>query len=199
MKQVLGFNVSRSSASGVGGARDGDGVDGDSHRNVTRRVVYEIICPTVPAAEHSGMRTHNIPYTATMVYPMCTGMSFDNELAVRILRHGISGKVIGPLSHHLHMGKGELVGFLDLDRSTAKRFEDKDKSLPTHAAENVLRLLELESLANDTFETEEAALQWLRKEHPMLEGESPLESAKTSFGARRVKDILIAIKYGGVV
>lgn len=198
MKQVFGLNVMRPSSASVGGASDGTSVDGDSHRNVTRRVVYEIICPTVPA-EHSGMWTHNIPYTATMVYPMCTGMSFDNELAVRILRHGISGKVIGPLSHHLHMGKGELVGFLDLDRSTAKRFEDKDKSLPTHAAENVLRLLELESLANDTFETEEAALQWLRKEHPMLEGESPLESAKTSFGARRVKDILIAIKYGGVV
>ena len=198
MKYVSGFNVTRSSAPGVGGARDGGGVDEHSHRNVTRQVVYDIICPAVPA-EHSGIWKHHIPYAATMVFPICIGMPFDNELALRILRHGISGKVIGPLSHHLNMGKGELVGILDLDRSTAKRFEDKDKSLPTHAAENVLRLLELESLANDTFETEEAALQWLRKEHPMLEGESPLESAKTSFGARRVKDILIAIKYGGVV
>jgi uncharacterized protein (DUF2384 family) len=33
----------------------------------------------------------------------------------------------------------------------------------------------------------------------MLEGDSPLELAKTSYGAQRVKDILIAIRYGGVV
>jgi hypothetical protein len=33
----------------------------------------------------------------------------------------------------------------------------------------------------------------------MLDGDSPLEAAKTSFGAQRVKDILIAIRYGGVV
>ncbi len=66
-------------------------------------------------------------------------------------------------------------------------------------AEDLLRLFEIEKMANDTFETEEAALAWLRRPHPMLEGESPLESAKISFGARRVKDILVAIKYGGVV
>lgn len=64
-------------------------------------------------------------------------------------------------------------------------------------ADDALRLLELEKMANDTFESEEAALGWLRRPHPMLDGESPLESAKTSFGARRVKDILVAIKYGG--
>ena len=35
--------------------------------------------------------------------------------------------------------------------------------------------------------------------HPMLDGESPLECAKSGFGAQRVKDILVAIRYGGVV
>ena len=32
----------------------------------------------------------------------------------------------------------------------------------------------------------------------MLDGETPLRAAKTSFGAQRVKEILNAIKYGGV-
>lgn len=53
--------------------------------------------------------------------------------------------------------------------------------------------------AIDTFGTEEAALEWMRKPHPMLDGESPLESAATSFGSRRVRNILVSIKYGGVV
>ena len=50
-----------------------------------------------------------------------------------------------------------------------------------------------------TFETEDEIPAWLRHPHPVLEDDGPLEAAKTSFGAQRVKDILIAIRYGGVV
>lgn len=124
---------------------------------------------------------------------------FNNEQALRILKRGISSRVITPLSDYLELGKGELVGILDLDRTTALRRADKDQPLPLHSAENVLRLLELKEMANDTFESEDAALGWLRRPHPMLDGESPLESAKTSFGSNRVKDILVSIKHGGVV
>lgn len=127
------------------------------------------------------------------------GHAFSNERALRILKRGISSQVIAPLSDYLAIGKGELVGMLDMDRTTALRRAGKDLPLPTHSAENVLRLLELKDIANDTFESEDTALGWLRRPHPMLDGESPLESAKTSFGSRRVKDILVAIKHGGVV
>lgn len=124
---------------------------------------------------------------------------FNNEQALRILKRGISSRVITPLSDYLELGKGELVVILDIDRTTALRRADKDQPLPLHSAENVLRLLELKEMANDTFESEAAALGWLRRPHPMLDGESPLESAKTSFGSSRVKDILVSIKHGGVV
>jgi putative toxin-antitoxin system antitoxin component (TIGR02293 family) len=116
-----------------------------------------------------------------------------------ILRHGISGRVIDPLSEYLDVGKGELAVMLDLDRTTAQRRAGRNEPLPMHSAESVLRLLELEDMANATFESEEAALQWLRRPHPMLDNDSPLEAAKTSFGARRVKDIMVSVKYGGVV
>lgn len=127
------------------------------------------------------------------------GASFNNERALRILKRGISSKVISPLSDYLMVGKGDLVLILDLDRTTVLRRAGKDQPLPLHSAESVLRLLELKELADDTFETEDAALGWLRRPHPMLDGETPLESAKTSFGSKRVKDILVAIKHGGVV
>ena len=68
-----------------------------------------------------------------------------------------------------------------------------------HSAEGVLRLLELDQMASDTFASDEEAASWLRRAHPMLDGESPLEATKTSFGAQRAKDILVAVKYGGVV
>jgi putative toxin-antitoxin system antitoxin component (TIGR02293 family) len=125
--------------------------------------------------------------------------SFNSEKAVSILRQGISSRAIEPLSDLFGVGKGDFAAYLDLDRTTALRRANKDQALPMHAAEGVLRLLELEAMATDTFESDDAAHGWLRRPHPMLEGECPLEAAKTSFGTRRVKDMLVAIKYGGVV
>jgi putative toxin-antitoxin system antitoxin component (TIGR02293 family) len=125
--------------------------------------------------------------------------TFNSEKAVSILRQGISSRAIEPLSDLFGVGKGDFAAYLDLDRTTALRRANKDQALPMHAAEGVLRLLELEAMATDTFESDDAAHGWLRRQHPMLEGECPLEAAKTSFGTRRVKDMLVAIKYGGVV
>jgi putative toxin-antitoxin system antitoxin component (TIGR02293 family) len=125
--------------------------------------------------------------------------AFNSEKAVSILRQGISSRAIEPLSDLFGVGKGDFAAYLDLDRTTALRRANKDQALPMHAAEGVLRLLELEAMATDTFESDDAAHGWLRHPHPMLEGDSPLEAAKTSFGTRRVRGMLVAIKYGGVV
>lgn len=123
----------------------------------------------------------------------------DIVSAHKIVKRGISSRAITPLGDFLGLGKGTVAEYLDLDRGTANRRAAKDQLLPMHAAEGVVRLLELDQMASDIFEDEAEASQWLRKPHPMLEGETPLEAAKTSYGAQRVKDILLAIKYGGVV
>lgn len=123
----------------------------------------------------------------------------DIVSAHKIVKRGISSLAITPLGDFLGLGKGTVAEYLDLDRGTANRRAAKGQALPMHAAEGVVRLLELDQMAADTFEAEAEASQWLRKPHPMLDGETPLEAAKTSYGAQRVKDILLAIKYGGVV
>ncbi len=135
--------------------------------------------------------------TRVMVGARLAGLSSVG--ACKLLKRGISSQAIGPLGDYLGLGKGVVAEYLDLDRSTANRRVAKGQLLPIHSAESVLRLLELGQMAADTFETEDEASAWLRRAHPMLDGDSPLELAKTSFGAQRVKDILIAIRYGGVV
>ena len=116
-----------------------------------------------------------------------------------IVKSGIPSRSLDPLSVHLGIGKGAAAGVLGMDRATANRKVAKDDVLPTYAAESMLRLLELDAMARDTFETKEEAAAWLRQPHPMLDGETPLDCAKSGFGAERVKDILNAVKYGGVV
>ena len=126
-------------------------------------------------------------------------VAIDNEHAYRILKRGISSKAIGPLAAFLGLGKGNVAEYLDMDRVTANRRAQKNQPLPDHAAEGVLRLLELNRMAVDTFSTEEEATRWLRQPHPMLDGDTPLDAARNSFGNERVKEILVAIKYGGAV
>lgn len=116
-----------------------------------------------------------------------------------IVKLGIPSRSLEPLSDHLGIGKGAAAGVLGMDRATANRKVAKDDVLPTYAAESMLRLLELDAMARDTFETDGEAAAWLRQPHPMLDGETPLDCAKSGFGAERVKDILNAVKYGGVV
>lgn len=139
------------------------------------------------------------PPTPTRVMVGARLAGLNSVGACKILKRGISSQAIVPLGDYLGLGKGAVAEYLDLDRSTANRRVAKGQLLPVHSAESVLRLLELGQMAADTFETEDEASAWLRQPHPMLDGDSPLELAKTSYGTQRVKDILMAIRYGGVV
>lgn len=121
------------------------------------------------------------------------------DMAYKIVRGGISSRLLESLARYLGLGKGDVAEYVDMDRTTVARKVKSDEALPTHAAESMLRIVELSEMAKETFETTDEAWQWLRRPHPMLEGETPLECAKSAYGGQRVKDMLLAIKYGGVV
>lgn len=61
------------------------------------------------------------------------------------------------------------------------------------------RLGELEVLAGEVFGSPEEAASWLRKSHPLLDEHPPLEVATSHDGFQRAKDLLLNIKFGGVV
>jgi putative toxin-antitoxin system antitoxin component (TIGR02293 family) len=115
----------------------------------------------------------------------------------QVIKRGISSRVIEPVSQYLGLGKGALAEFMDLDRGTATRLSSKGQDLPSHAAETLLRLLEIHDMAADVFATEDGASTWLRTPHPLLDSERPLDAAKTSYGAQTVKNLLMSTKYGG--
>lgn len=125
-------------------------------------------------------------------------MLIANEVGHVILREGVTGRVLTPLAELLELGPTQLAPVIGVDRATARRYARDDQPLPKHSAETVLHLAELEAFALDVFDSEQAAHDWLKSEHPML-GESPIDAASSSYGAQRVREILTAIKYGGVV
>ena len=58
---------------------------------------------------------------------------------------------------------------------------------------------DIKQLANEVFASEAEAWLWLNRPHPMFDDRSPLQAAETSSGADHVKEVLLSIKYGGVV
>lgn len=170
-----------------------------NHRQASLASVWSFLGEPPPAASKGAAKAFVGVSESLSEAPRPVGIRINNISAHKILKRGIPSRTIAPLSDFLGLGVGKVAEYLDLDRSTALRRAAKDQNLPIHAAEGVLRLLELDQIACDTFETEAQAADWLRRPHPMLEGDTPLEAAKSSYGAERVKDILLALKYGGVV
>ena len=115
----------------------------------------------------------------------------------QVIKQGISSQVMEPVSQYLGLAKGALAKFMDVDRGTAARMQAKGQNLPAHAAETLLRLLEIHEIALDVFVSASDAADWLRLPHPLLEGESPLDASKTSYGSQAVKNLLMSTKYGG--
>lgn len=128
-----------------------------------------------------------------------TPHGIDNAIAAKILKAGVQASELDWACGRFGLGKSALAQLIGIDRTTATRLTAYDKPLPLHAAEALLRMLELIAIAFATFESPEAARGWLCQPHPMLEGDSPFEAAKTTYGTKRVKDLLVFIKYGGVV
>jgi len=116
----------------------------------------------------------------------------------QLIRRGLSSTLIVPVSQYLGIGKGILAELMDLDRGTATRLSSKDQYLPTHAAETLLRLVEIHDMAADVFVSEKDVAAWLQAPHPLLDNEKPLDAIKTSYGAQLVRNLLMSTKYGGV-
>lgn len=148
--------------------------------------------PEQPGRLSLGMATDPMEW-------LSKSMPLPSATAHSILRRGVPSKSLLLLGEYLGIGEGVLADLVGMDRATVSRKVAADQPLPLHAAERVLRLLELQCQAEDTFDSPAAASAWLRRGHEMLEGETPLEWAQSWYGAQTVKELLVALKHGGVV
>lgn len=92
--------------------------------------------------------------------------------------------------------KKDLLAALQVSASTLSRAKP-DTLLDTAVTERMLRQSELFVRAAEVFGNSGSA--WMTKPHDLLDGRSPLECATNEFGGARVRQMLNAIEYGGVV
>ncbi|MDB5731452.1 MAG: hypothetical protein JWQ03_1347 [Variovorax sp.] len=92
--------------------------------------------------------------------------------------------------------KKDLFIALHLSASTLSRAQP-DTPLDAAVTERMLRQSELFVRAAEVFGEEGAT--WMTKPHDLLDGKAPVEYATNEFGGAKVRQILNAIEYGGVV
>jgi putative toxin-antitoxin system antitoxin component (TIGR02293 family) len=123
---------------------------------------------------------------------------FDCDQAAEIAGHPVPARVVDEwfAVSGLERRK-DLQTALNLTPSMLSRKGGGDKDLDASVTERMLRHSDLLVRAAEVFGADGPA--WMTKPHPLLEGKTPLQFAANEFGAARVREILSAIEYGGVV
>lgn len=122
---------------------------------------------------------------------------FDAPSAEKVVRTGLKASAVQDVAEILLVQPQDLLEYMGLDRTTVQRRARRDESLPMEASVKVMQFVELAAAAADVFDGIDPATTWLTTPHPMLEGETPLQRARTPWGMRNVLGILNALKYGG--
>ncbi|WJI14521.1 DUF2384 domain-containing protein [Pseudoxanthomonas winnipegensis] len=83
-----------------------------------------------------------------------------------------------------------------IPQRTRRHRAEKAQPLTVEESDRAVRLLRIQTLAEDTFKDTQKAHLWLRKPLGVLSHETPLDVAQTEAGARLVEAVLARIAWG---
>lgn len=93
------------------------------------------------------------------------------------------------------MSEQEIEAFV-IPQRTRRHRADKKQPLTIDESDRAVRLLRIQTLAEETFGDKEKANRWLRRPLTELAGETPIVVARTEAGARVIETILGKIAWG---
>jgi putative toxin-antitoxin system antitoxin component (TIGR02293 family) len=88
------------------------------------------------------------------------------------------------------------IGRFVIPQRTWRRRADKNPPLTVDESDRAVRLLRIQTVAEETFDSVEKANTWLRRPLAEFHGETPLAIAQTEAGARVIETILGKIAWG---
>ncbi|MEX2692559.1 type II RES/Xre toxin-antitoxin system antitoxin [Rhizobium mongolense] len=83
-----------------------------------------------------------------------------------------------------------------IPQRTRRHRADKKQPLTVDESDRAVRLMRIQTLAEETFESADKAGRWLRRPLTELSGQTPLVVAQTETGARVIETILGKIAWG---
>jgi putative toxin-antitoxin system antitoxin component (TIGR02293 family) len=101
------------------------------------------------------------------------------------------------LTFNLH--ERSLAILLNASISTLERRVREHQALDTVASERLDRIASVSHLAEEVFESRDAAAQWMSKPNKALGDNAPILLCETEIGAKQVRRVLHALEWGGAV
>lgn len=83
-----------------------------------------------------------------------------------------------------------------IPQRTRRHRAASQQPLTIEESDRAVRLLRIQTVAEDTFGDREKASLWLRRPLAALDGETPLDVAQTETGARVIENVLARIAWG---
>ena len=120
---------------------------------------------------------------------------------IRVIRDGLPVGVIDEVTKATRLTQSELMKSLGIAERTIMRRKKEsagkqDIRLSSEETAKLLRFARVAERASQTFEDDEAALDWLRTANHALEEQRPLDLLDTDLGAELVMDTLGRIEHG---
>ena len=119
------------------------------------------------------------------------------EVAEHLVAGGLNPDFLNDLATASGLPTRDVLEFAGIDRTTVSRRQSSGASLPQEAAVKALQVTDLVTQAAAVFGSPAVASAWLTKEHPLLNGQTPLQRARTPWGMGKVLSMLVALRYGG--
>lgn len=125
-------------------------------------------------------------------------LSFGRDL-VQAIRTGFGADLLVAAGDYFEVPAARIRAITRVPDTTAHRLVKRHALLDASASERLWRLADVSAMAEDVFEDELAAKQWLRSPNQAFRGAAPLDYLDTEPGAKAVRQVLNAIATGGAV
>ncbi len=118
------------------------------------------------------------------------------EGVVNLVRRGIPFRMLDEVAAAAGVGRLAMAAVIGLSPTTLAR-RRRSGTLAPGESDRLVRVARLVGMTYELMRGDaEAARDWLRRGHELIEGESPLERASTEVGGREVEQLIGRLRHG---
>lgn len=122
-----------------------------------------------------------------------------NDLFIdQLIRKGFPVTVSGRIKDRLKISDAELIKVAGVSSRTFQRKRWANKKLSSVVSDRIFRILHIWLFAEQVFEDNKLASDWMHKPQAGLGGREPIDLLQTEAGEKAVEDLLGRIEYGVV-
>ena len=118
---------------------------------------------------------------------------------IEVIRTGLAADLLTAAGDYFEVPAARIRAITHVPDTTAHRLVKRHALLDSAASERLWRLADVAAMAEDVFEDEAMAKQWLRSPNQTFLGTAPIDYLDTEPGAKAVRQVLNAIATGGAL